>query len=33
MKDKMTAGNAMANMALFDENGNANSALINMKTM
>jgi arabinogalactan endo-1,4-beta-galactosidase len=33
MKDKMTAGNAMANMALFDENGNANSALINMKIM
>lgn len=33
MKEKETAGNAMANMALFDEMGNANSALINMKTM
>ena len=33
MKDKVVAGNAMANMALFDEKGNANSALLNMKTM
>lgn len=33
MKDKVAAGNAMANMALFDEKGNANSALLNMKTM
>lgn len=33
MKEKEAAGNAMANMALFDEKGNANSALVNMKTM
>lgn len=33
MKETETAGNAMANMALFDEKGNANSALVNMKTM
>lgn len=30
---KMAAGNAMANMALFDAAGNANSALLHMKTM
>ncbi len=33
MKDKMEAGNAMANQALFDANGNANLALINLKDM
>lgn len=33
MKETEKAGNAMANMALFDERGNANSALVNMKTM
>jgi arabinogalactan endo-1,4-beta-galactosidase len=33
MKDKVAAGNAMANMALFDDRGNANSALVNMKKM
>ena len=33
MQEKMAAGNAMANMALFDAAGNANSALLHMKTM
>lgn len=33
MKDKVEAGNAMANQALFDASGNANSALLNLKTM
>ena len=33
MQEKVAAGNAMANMALFDETGNANSALLHMKTM
>lgn len=33
MHDKMEAGNAMANQALFDANGNANSALLNLKMM
>lgn len=33
MKDKMEAGNAAANMTLFDENGNANLALLDMKNM
>lgn len=33
MKDKVAAGNAQANMALFDEHGNANSALLNLQTM
>lgn len=33
MDDKATAGNSQANMTLFDEHGNANSALQNMKTM
>lgn len=33
MKDKVEAGNAMANQALFDAAGNANSALLNLKTM
>lgn len=33
MKDKVKAGNAMANQALFDASGNANSALLNLKTM
>lgn len=33
MKDKVEAGNAMANQALFDAEGNANGALVNLKTM
>ena len=33
MNEKMKAGNAQANMALFDEMGNANRALVNMKEM
>lgn len=33
MKDQVEAGNAMANMALFDAAGNANPALLNLKTM
>ena len=33
MQEKMAAGNAMANMALFYAAGNANSALLHMKTM
>lgn len=33
MKDQVEAGNAMANQALFDASGNANSALLNLKTM
>lgn len=33
MKDIMEPGNAMANQALFDENGNANRALLNLKMM
>lgn len=33
MKDKYEAGNAMANQALFDENGNANLALISLNEM
>ena len=33
MQEKMAACNAMANMALFDAAGNANSALLHMKTM
>lgn len=33
MKDKMAAGNAMANQALFDAEGNANIALLNLKNM
>ena len=33
MKDKVEAGNAMANQALFDADGNANSALLQLKTM
>ena len=33
MKDKVAAGNAMANQTLFDANGNANSALLNLKDM
>ena len=33
MQEKMAAGNAMANMALFDAAGNANSALLHTKTM
>ena len=33
MNDQMTAGNTMANMTLFDAGGNANSALLNLKTM
>ncbi len=33
MNDQAEAGNAMANQALFDASGNANSALLNLKTM
>lgn len=33
MKDKVEAGNAMANQALFDAAGNANRALLQLKTM
>lgn len=33
MNDQAEAGNAMANQALFDAAGNANSALLNLKTM
>ncbi len=33
MKDQTEAGNAMANMALFDAAGNANPALLNLKSM
>lgn len=33
MNDHAEAGNAMANQALFDASGNANSALLNLKTM
>lgn len=33
MKDKVKAGNSQANMALFDEHGNANSALLNLKML
>lgn len=33
MEEKVTAGNSQANMTLFDEHGNANSALLNMRTM
>lgn len=33
MRDQVAAGNSQANMALFDEHGNANSALLNLQTM
>ena len=33
MNEKEEPGNAMANMALFDDKGNANSALLNIHTM
>lgn len=33
MNDQAEAGNAMANQALFDASGNANNALLNLKTM
>ena len=33
MNEKVEPGNAMANMALFDDKGNANSALLNIQTM
>lgn len=33
MKDKVEAGNSMANQALFDMHGNANAALLNLNTM
>ncbi len=33
MKDKVEAGNSMANQALFDAKGYANRALLNLKTM
>ncbi len=33
MHDKVKAGNAQANMALFDEKGNANDALMHMESM
>ncbi|MCM1253372.1 MAG: glycosyl hydrolase 53 family protein [Clostridium sp.] len=33
MNDKVEVGNSQANMTLFDEHGNANSALINLRTM
>ena len=33
MNDKVEAGNSMANQALFDKNGNANSALIHLNEM
>ncbi len=33
MHDKVEAGNAMANQALFDATGNANRALVNLKDM
>ena len=33
MNDQAESGNAMANQALFDASGNANSALLNLKTM
>ena len=33
MNDKVEAGNAMANQALFDAKGNVNRALLNLKTM
>ena len=33
MNDQAEAGNAMANQALFDASGNANSALLKLKTM
>lgn len=33
MNDKVQAGNTMANQALFDRNGNANSALLHLREM
>ncbi|MCH5255327.1 MAG: glycosyl hydrolase 53 family protein [Lachnospiraceae bacterium] len=33
MKDQVESGNSMANQALFDAEGNANRALLNLKTM
>lgn len=33
MRDPVEAGNTMANQALFDQHGNANMALLNLKTM
>jgi arabinogalactan endo-1,4-beta-galactosidase len=33
MNDKAETGNSMANQALFDASGNANTALQNLKTM
>ena len=33
MNDQVEAGNSMANQALFDRDGNANAALLNLKQM